>query len=197
MQSVTTMRTTMTMLLTGALLALAGCSTRQGRTDAKGADAKPVEYLFVQTAHGVTFDGDRLTLHDVSPSTLFFSDRPERITGHQDTAMYVANWSAGDDSFAADPPNAALSMLGDDQREVAEVVVELRDPRLVGRDLSYAVTVLDGAMPARAGVSTLFVDAVIITNPVVVAPGYGPASYRGQARRVARRTSRRVAHRHR
>ena len=37
--------------------------------------------MFVQTAHGMTSDGTTLTLTEVTPSTLYFSDRPERVVG--------------------------------------------------------------------------------------------------------------------
>ena len=71
---------------------------------------RSAEFLFVQTAHRVTLNNSRITLHDVSPTTLFFSDRPERITGHEGTEMFVDNWSKGSNSFAKNPPNAALSI---------------------------------------------------------------------------------------
>ena len=41
------------------------------------ATDKSVEYLYVQTAHSVSFKDDKLTLHGVGPTTLFFSDRPD------------------------------------------------------------------------------------------------------------------------
>ena len=66
-----------------------------------GAEKKTVQYLFVQSAHSVSFSDNTMTLHGVSPTTLFFSDRPERIAGHGSTEEYVKNWSKGDDSFAA------------------------------------------------------------------------------------------------
>ena len=50
---------------------------------------KTVQYLFVQTAHSISSKGDQLTLHGVGPGTLFFSDRPERITGHSATEEWV------------------------------------------------------------------------------------------------------------
>ena len=144
-------------------------------------------------------------------ATLFFSDRPERITGHQDTEVFVENWTKGNNRFAKDPPNAALSILGDDDSEVTEVVVKLQNPKFANGNLSYAVLVLDGKMPSSGGTSALFIDAIIITDPyyddlddpdtVVVAsvirhPAYyGPLSYRGQSQRVARRTARRVSRR--
>ena len=58
-------------------------------------DEKTVEHLeaeesmFVQTAPGVTSDGATLTLQGVTPSTLYFSDRPQRVVGHMATADFV------------------------------------------------------------------------------------------------------------
>ena len=45
------------------------------------------QLLFVQNAHGVAIsaDGKTLTLKGLSPTTLFFSDRPVRIAGHYRT----------------------------------------------------------------------------------------------------------------
>ena len=100
-----------------------------------------------------------LTLHDVSPSTLFFSDRPKRVVGHVTSAMFVDMWDEGQNSFATDPPNAVLAFLeaGDDVPE--DVVTVIRNPRMNGADLSYDLDVLEGAMPVHAkGGVTLFID---------------------------------------
>jgi hypothetical protein len=35
--------------------------------------------MFVQTARGISSDGTTLTLNDVTPSTLYFSDRTKRV----------------------------------------------------------------------------------------------------------------------
>jgi hypothetical protein len=60
--------------------------------------------MFVQTAHDATTDGQTLTLHGVTPSTLYFSDRPKRIVGHMGTADFVNLWDEGENSFEEDPP---------------------------------------------------------------------------------------------
>jgi hypothetical protein len=143
----------------------------------KAADGATVQYLFVQTAQTVTSEGDQLTLHNVSPATLFFSDRPERIVGHGATTELVEDWSKGNDSFAADPPNAALAFL--EGSEDDDVVVELTNPQLSGNDLSYTVKVLGGKLPASAGAASLFID--IIGMPLT------PLSYAGATRRMVRR----------
>ena len=70
-----------------------------------------VELLFVQNALTGNFDGKTLTLKGVGP-TLFFSDRPDRVTGHLGTSEFVGHWDKGPDSFATNPPNATLSIFG-------------------------------------------------------------------------------------
>ena len=86
-------------------------------TDTQMTEEQMVEELeaeqsmFVQTARAVTSDGTTLTLKDVTPSTLYFSDRPKRIVGHMTTVDFVDLWAEGDNNFEEDPPNAVLSFL--------------------------------------------------------------------------------------
>jgi hypothetical protein len=104
----------------------------------------------------MTFDGESLTLEGVAPSTLFFADRPQRIVGHMTNEELLAAWSEGEDGFAEDPPNAALSVLDEDGSQVA--IVELREPRLNGDAIIYKVRVLEGEPPRSAGATALFID---------------------------------------
>jgi hypothetical protein len=71
------------------------------------------DFLFVQTAKGMVFDrqAGKLTLEGVSPVTVMFSDRPERIAANMKTAAFIPFWSKGKDSFLSDPPNADISLL--------------------------------------------------------------------------------------
>jgi hypothetical protein len=137
------------------------------------------DFLFVQTARGMAFDADqnRLTLNGVSPVTLFFSDRPERVAGNMRTAAFVPFWSQGSDSFLSDPPNADLSILEDGA--LRQVVVVLRDPVLEGDGLHYTVQIVDGEMPVLGDDVSVFID--VIGMPLT------PVSYAGVARRGYRR----------
>jgi hypothetical protein len=151
----------------------------------QSAAAVPViaQLLFVQNAQGVTVsaDGKQLTLKGISPTTLFFSDRPVRIAGHYRTAEYLEFWKAGPDSFLKDPPNATLSAFQQGKDELSDVVVTLRNPRVDGNDLSYDISVISGKLPAGdAGPVSLFID--IIGMP------FTPLSFAGVARRTAYRT---------
>jgi hypothetical protein len=158
-------------------LATAGLVMAAPVTSLLAASEKKVEYLYVQTAHAVSYQDGKLTLHGVGPTTLFFSDRPDRIAGHGTTEEMVKTWSQGEDSFAADPPNATLSILGD--AAIEDVVVELSKPVLLGSKLTYDVRVLNGKMPASGGAASLFID--IIGMPLT------PYSYAGAYRRAFRR----------
>lgn len=143
-------------------------------------EADEIEALFVQTAHDVSFDAGRLTLHTLAPTTLFFSDRPDRVTGHITSQEFVDAWDKGDDSFASNPPNAVLSIFH--PAGVSDVVVELTNPDLAGGNISYEVIILDGEMPAEGGPSALFIDTV--GRPL------SPVSVGGMHRRDRRRDRR-------
>ena len=89
------------------------------------AQAQMPQFLFVQNAKGVVFEKGTITLKGVSPTTLFFSDRPMRIAGHLTTEEYIQMWGEGKDSFASDPPNATLSIFQDDKEKLIDVVVKI------------------------------------------------------------------------
>ena len=178
-----TRRSLMTMAaLLAALIVVPGLA-RATEESAEKAEAKTEEaakkadFLFVQNAQSIHYEDGKLTLKGVSPTTIMFSDRPERIAGHMATARFVPFWSKGKDSFLSDPPNATLSIVHEDKAH--DVVVELRDPVLKGDELSYNIRVLEGEMPAQGGPVSLFID--IIGMPLT------PMSYAGVARRSYRR----------
>ena len=143
------------------------------------------EAMFVQTATGIESTGGTLTLQGITPSTQYFSDRPERVVGHMATADFVDLWGAGENSFASDPPNAVVAFLepGADVPENATVV--LKEPQLSDGALSYSIEVLEGAMPAHAGPITLFIDP--FGRPL------SPVSVCGIRRRGRRRARRRFS----
>jgi hypothetical protein len=149
------------------------------------AEAAEIEALFVQSAEGMAYENGRLTLNGVAPTTLLFSDRPQRVTGHVPTEEFLDSWGEGDDSFAADPPNAVLSTFS--EVEVNDVVVVLQDPALDGDRFSYQVEILDGEMPSSGGASSLFID--VIGRPLT------PLSIAGVRRRGRRRGRRRARRR--
>ena len=172
------MTTRRTFVSSAALLASVTALSPAGAQDA-AQPAKPPDFLFVQTANSMSFDkgSNRLTLHGVSPVTVFFSDRPERIAGNMKTAAFVPFWSSGKDSFLSDPPNADISIL--EGKDLRQVVAVLKTPELKDGDLSYTVQVLQGDLPAKGAEVSVFID--VIGMPMT------PVSYAGVARRSYRR----------
>jgi hypothetical protein len=142
-------------------------------------DQQIVEEMFVQVARSSKTSDRVLTLTGLSPSTLYFSDRPERVVGHMTNEQFVDGWSLGENSFASDPPNAVLSWLdaGDDRPE--DCVVVLKDPQAVGDTIRYSIDVLEGSMPESSGPCTLFIDP--LGRPL------SPVSVAGMRRRGRRR----------
>jgi hypothetical protein len=142
------------------------------------------ESMFVQTAQGIDSTNGTLTLRGVTPSTLYFSDRPQRVVGQMTTADFVDLWAIGDNSFEADPPNAVLSFLEPGGEVPEDAVVVLKQPNLDGAgDLAYSIEVLEGTVPAHAGPVTLFIDP--FGRPL------SPVSVCGVRRRERRRMRRR------
>ena len=172
-------------LVTTASLATATAVLTPAAMAVEVPAAAPVmaQLLFVQNAASVEVGagGRTLTLKGVSPTTLFFSDRPVRIAGHYRTEEYLQYWKGGPDSFLKDPPNATLSVFEKGKDELSDVVVTLRNPRVSGNDLTYDITVVGGALPKPGiGPASLFID--IIGLP------FTPLSFAGVARRTAYRT---------
>ena len=165
-----------------AVATVAAATTQRVWAEDKEPAETMVDYLFVQNSKAVSLKDGVLTMKGVTADTLYFSDRPERITGRITTKKFIDKWGDGDDSFKADPPNAVLSIFG--EPAPLDIVVELQNPRLEGENLIYDVIVLDGEKVASGESSALFID--VVGRPL------SPVSVAGVARRTSRRTARRV-----
>jgi hypothetical protein len=129
-----------------------------------------IDALFVQSATAFTSERDTLTLHGLNSSTVYFADRPRREIGHLRSHRFIELWDAGVNSFAVDPPDAVLSFLDENGEAPDNAVVVLREPRLVGDELTYRVDLLEGTLPERAGPCALFIDVFgRLLTPVSVA----------------------------
>ena len=124
---------------------------------------RPAEFLFVQQASSgsIASDGEayRLTLNGVSNSTILFSDRPDRYTGMMATGSFIDRWSFGQDSFEDDPPNAALTLNGQDGNQKT-IIVELLNPAFdeEARILAYDLVTDEAGIEGEFGQATLVID---------------------------------------
>jgi hypothetical protein len=141
-----------------------------GGLAATGCQTGGESLLFVQSADSalITPVGDdtyTLELRDVASNVTYFTDRPGRDTGTMPTDLFIERWSEGHDSFADDPPNAAVTVADED----TIWVIELMHPELEGSTLRYRVKFLDdsphfqataarGTAPPTAESVVLFID---------------------------------------
>lgn len=164
-----------------AALVLAGCAQQPPE-----APAEP-RFLFVQDADAGTAapTGDGhflLSLTGIDEETLWFMDRPDRHAGILPTRNFVAAWDDGNDSFASDPPNAAVLVHNDTTGERDVYIVELADPAFDEESgvLQYRVRPLEpesaflraheadaqsgGMLPAAFGEVEVFIDSGTIPD---------------------------------
>jgi hypothetical protein len=134
-------------VLTAGVAAYADDSDASGSSSGRAGRKQPeptsLSSLAVIEAGGGTFDADssRLTLTDVTPTAVWFTDRPARRAGSYDVATVFSLFF--DDQT---PPNAALEY----------------DQERSGR----GVTVLEISMPSYDGdTGTLTLDAKILDDP--------------------------------
>jgi hypothetical protein len=151
-------------------------TTTAAASPARNNNMTGVQFLFIQHAQSgsvseVNATTSTLELSDVSDKTILFSDRPDRIVTSQSTSDFVGNWTMGEDSFAADPPNAVLVL--DDEVEQREdlAIIELYNPEYdsEANTLKYDITAENATatttatsssinLPGEFGQSTLVID---------------------------------------
>jgi hypothetical protein len=138
-----------------------------------------IEAMFVQVAREMATEGDKVKFLGLAPATLFFSDRPQHVVGHLSAKQFVEEWDKGENSFAADPPNAVISFLEANGERPEDAIVVLRQPHLAGNTITYSVEILKGSLPAQADSVSIFIDP--FGRPL------SPVSVAGMHRRARRR----------
>lgn len=144
------------MIATGA--GLAAAMSPLAATPTRAADDENGNFLFVQTAPSMAFaaDANRLTLQDVSPTTLFFSDHPTRVAGNLPTTDFVPFWTNATKNFMLESPVADISVL--ENGVLRQTILELSNPVLLENKLHFTAMIIDGHMPVLGGNTSLFID---------------------------------------
>lgn len=109
------------------------------------------------TAGNAQFDGKTLTLNDVSPSVIMFTDRPKRMAEAISTASFVKLWDkGGEGGFQSEPPNVGLTSVVNGSLQTA--TLELSQPNLAGTTLTFQARVLEGMPPPTGEETSIFFD---------------------------------------
>jgi hypothetical protein len=153
------------MLATGAaMLALPAMAIAEDAINAPAQKtigspkSEMIPSLAVLNSRAASLQGNKLTMTGISPNAIVFADRPVRAAGHVLTKDFLKEWDEGADSFAKDPPNATISVLGADGAAVEDAVIVLKSPKLDGDKLTFEVSVLEGSLSKTTGPASLFID---------------------------------------
>lgn len=139
------------------------------------------QFMFVQTAESgelfKTLTGYTLTLDNIAPQIVYFSDRPYNIYGHLTTSQWIDGiWTNKQVDFENNPPNASL-VLFDGNGNTHEMIVQLNHVKYDAHDntMQYEITLssdyyeklvsksghTQGALPVKFGNTSLFIDDVV------------------------------------
>ncbi len=148
--------------IVASLLLVAACTQGASPSPSSSPGASGPDLYAISGASG-SIEGTTLTLNGV-PSVIWFTDRPERHAGHVSVADFLAGWDPGSGSFAADPPNADVAILGNGVE--TDSVVELDTASGDSSALTFGVTFIEGSLPdGTFGPTALFIDVCDITYP--------------------------------
>ncbi|WP_421695209.1 hypothetical protein [Aestuariivirga sp.] len=138
----------------------------------KPAHPAPVPSLGVINAKNATLSDGKLVLDGIAGNVIVFADRPVRSAGHEDMDLFISRWGDGKDSFAKDPPNATISVLGGDKDGVTDAVVTISNPKLDGDKLTFDAKLLEGDLKGIKGPAALFIDWWAVTPGGYVVHGH-------------------------
>lgn len=135
--------------------------------------------LFVLDAKGVELNKDSVILKDPNDHLIFFCDRPAREAGFLTWDAFMNSVTSGENSFAENPPNAALTVV-DKEGQIHELILFLMDePIKAENKITFPVEYIIGGPYAIDGKVVMFIDP--IGRPL------SPTSVAGVHRRRCRR----------
>jgi hypothetical protein len=157
-------------LVVGVVVGVVGFAlgSQMQESSASADEEQTANWLFTQTADGgsISPNGDgtwTLTLTDVDPVVLGFTDRPLRDALAGPVERLVDAWPT---MFGDSNPNGVV-VAHNQSGATNSAVVEMMDPKLDGSTLTYTVRVLTNeGGPAEAGMSYDFEQVSVFIDDV-------------------------------
>lgn len=147
----------------------ASTSSKSHQTQAKTQTKSSPQLLFVLSAQSgnINQSGHKqtLTLNNIEPHVLWFTDRPNRKAGFVSLTKFLGNWTK---FFAKNPPNAAMVHVGMEAKVANKDVpmaMELSQPHYKNGTLTFQVSNLNGDVVntgALQNVKVFFDDASLV-----------------------------------
>ena len=125
-----------------------------------------LELLFVHTAKSAELKPifgapytHKFFLYDVSPTIIYFSDRPYRVSGLYNLTDFMQIWYLSQDNFSMDPPNVAIETYS--EGIPVTIIAELSSPMYNPdtRTMVYNAKISsDEKIPTKLDSVALFID---------------------------------------
>ena len=120
-------------------------------------------YMFVINFDNGSYKDGKLRLNGNGTSNvIYFTDRPDRESGHMSVKKFKSIWTKGINSFSSDPPNATLSVIIN--AEDSNSVMVISNPAIDKNSIIFDVEVSEGTPPASFNTGGLFIDPLELGN---------------------------------
>lgn len=120
------------------------------------AAEEPKSWLLMEVAESATLANGVLVLEGVDDQVVVFADRPYRDAMDAPVQSIMDIWDKGENSFAVDPPNAALT--GQSNGEQVGLIVTLSNPKLEGGNLQFDYQTVNGIDASKLESVSLVID---------------------------------------
>lgn len=137
------------LLGTGIIAGLVACASVAAADESKS-------WLFMEVANSATLADGKLVLEGIDDQIVLFADRPYREALDAPLQGVIKNWDKGDNSFAVDPPNAALTGISDGKQ--VGLIVTLSNPKLEGGTLQFDYQTVNGVDASELESVSLVID---------------------------------------
>ena len=115
------------------------------------------DYMFVINFDTGSYSEGKLRLNGNGTSNvIYFTDRPDRESGHMGVKKFHSIWNKGKNSFKSDPPNATLSVV--EKGKDSNSVITISNPVLIGNSIEFDVVQIEGVPPGQFNTGGLFID---------------------------------------
>lgn len=122
-------------------------------------------YMFVINFDNGSYKDGKLRLNGNGISNvIYFTDRPDRESGHMSVKKFKSIWTKGINSFKSDPPNATLSAIF--QEKDLNSVMVISNPRIDNNSIIFDVEISEGTPPATFNTGGLFIDPVLLASGI-------------------------------
>ena len=134
-----------------------GSRTRPGSQEMQVlVDVARTDLVLIQVASAFVADHHRLTLRDLSPTTIWLLDGPTRRIGHMSTGTLLDLWWDPRSGLAGSSLPALLGRADPEAQHVPDPILLLGSPRISGSGIQYDVELISGTLPTHSGACVLF-----------------------------------------